>query len=159
SRFFPGLVSLSDFRTLLPTAYSRLSYPLNYWNGLAIFAALGCPLLLRTASSSRAIALRGAAVASIPALSVVIFLASSRGAAPTGLLGVGLLVALARRWSALGAALLAAGGSAIAVALLHTWPAVINPSPTAVLTGHDGHLAALAVAIVCVATGLGFALL
>jgi O-Antigen ligase len=159
SRFFPGLVSLSDFKTLLPTAYSRLSYPLNYWNGLAIFAALGCPLLLRTASGGRPAAVRGAAVAGIPAISVVIFLASSRGAAATAFVGAVLFVVLAGRWSALAAAIFAAAGSAVAVALVHHWPDVVNPLPSTGLDSHGGHLAALAVAATCVACGALFALL
>ncbi len=46
SRLFPDLVGNGDIIRLLPSAANRLSYPIGYWNGLGIFAALGIPLLL-----------------------------------------------------------------------------------------------------------------
>ncbi len=78
-RLFPGLLPEGDVPELLPNAASRLSYPLGYWNGLAIFAALGFPLLLRAAVAARAplVASRGACAA--PVLAGTIYLTSSRG--------------------------------------------------------------------------------
>jgi len=58
-----------------------LSYPLNYWNGLAVLTALGIPFLLRVAVAAKPALVRGAAVAPIPAFTAVIYLASSRGGA------------------------------------------------------------------------------
>jgi len=46
SRLFPGLFPNRGLSTLLPSSSTRLSFPLDYWNGLGIFVALAFPLLL-----------------------------------------------------------------------------------------------------------------
>ena len=53
SRLFPGSFPEGDLPTFLPGTVTRLSFPLGYWNGLAIFLALGVPLLLRLALVAR----------------------------------------------------------------------------------------------------------
>ena len=50
SRFAPDTFSDRGAAEVLPGAVVRLSFPLGYWNGLAILAALAVPLLLRSAS-------------------------------------------------------------------------------------------------------------
>src|SRR5262249_13324917 len=49
SRLCPGLFPSRGLAALLPSARTRLSFPLDYWNGLGIFVALAFPLLLHRA--------------------------------------------------------------------------------------------------------------
>ncbi len=157
SRLFPGLVSAADLETLLPETHVRLSYPLDYWNGLAIFIALAFPLLLRSAVEWPR-PLRAIALAPLPALAGAIYLTSSRGGAAVALLGTVVFVVTAGRWAVAGAAALATAGSAVAVAALHHWPAVVNPSGRELMAAGEGHRAALALLVVCAATSGAYAL-
>ncbi|HZU62024.1 MAG TPA: hypothetical protein VE983_13730, partial [Solirubrobacteraceae bacterium] len=47
--------------SLLPNVRARLSWPLNYWNGLATLMVLGLPLLVAIACSARRLLIRAAA--------------------------------------------------------------------------------------------------
>jgi hypothetical protein len=70
-RLFPGVFSDRELVTFLPSAATRLSFPLGYWNGLGIFVALGVPLLLRLALVPRSATVRGLALApNVPRRSV-----------------------------------------------------------------------------------------
>src|ERR671925_11299 len=73
---FPG--STSEIARFLPAATTRLHFPLGYWNGLAIFVALGIPLLLRLAVAGKNAIVRGLALVPLPAMAGVIYLTSSR---------------------------------------------------------------------------------
>jgi hypothetical protein len=53
SRCFPSTFGLQPGRSILSPLASRLSFPLGYWNGLAVLVALGLPLLLRIAVAAR----------------------------------------------------------------------------------------------------------
>src|SRR4029079_19022329 len=77
SRFGPETFSDRGAAEVLPSAVTRLSFPLGYWNGLAIFAALSLPALHRVAAAPGSILVRAAAVAPLPAIAVVMYLASS----------------------------------------------------------------------------------
>jgi hypothetical protein len=141
SRLFPGLFTNRGFSALLPSASTRLSFPLDYWNGLGIFTALAFPLLLRGALEGDR-ARRMAALSVVPALGAVVYLTSSRGAVAALALGVVVfVVAQPRRWPALGAAVIAAAGSAAAIA---------------VVDGADGWVAAIGIVLVCAATAVVF---
>ena len=85
----PGSLPERDLATFLPGAATRLSFPLGYWNGLAIFLALGVPLLLRVAVVARTSAVRGLALAPIPMTAAGIYLASSRGGVVAAVVGRG----------------------------------------------------------------------
>ena len=54
SRLHPSWFPRNDQVVFLGNT-SRLAYPLNYWNGLAAFVAMGIPLLLAVAGSARRI--------------------------------------------------------------------------------------------------------
>jgi O-antigen ligase len=98
SRIFPGLFPNRGLQALLPSASTRLSFPLDYWNGLGIFVALAFPLLLHYVLSGDRVP-RVAALAAVPVLGAVVYLTSSRGAVAA--LAGGLLVfvvAQPRRW-------------------------------------------------------------
>ena len=86
SRCFPDLIAGENLQGL-PLDLTRLSYPLGYWNGLAIFVALSVPLLLRLAVSAAPLVLRALALAPFPVLGAVLYLTSSRGGIVTAALG------------------------------------------------------------------------
>ncbi|MFN2616410.1 MAG: tetratricopeptide repeat protein [Thermoleophilaceae bacterium] len=155
NRFFPNLLDVSDVSSAFGTASSRLSYPLDYWNGLALFAALGFPLLLRAAVSGRSGLARGAAVAPAPALASVIYMTSSRGGIAVAVVGTLLFVALAdRRYRALWAIVAGGAASALAVAVLLSRDELVNDAGSAHLLASQGRSAALLVAGLCVLAGV-----
>jgi hypothetical protein len=153
SRLFPELISTNDFETVLTSAYARLSYPLGYWNGLAIFTGIGCPLLLRAALESRYAILRGLALAPLPALASVLYLTSSRGGFAVAIFGVFcFLILTPRRMVALAAVALAAVACVGAVAVLQARHELVNDPGAAVAEG-QGHSAALLIVSLCVLSG------
>ena len=101
SRCFPDLFGDRGLAEFLPSAATRLSFPLGYWNGLGIFLALGVPLFLRVAVAGRSQLVRGVALAIFPVLGAAVFLTSSRGAVATALAGTLVFFALTeQRWEA-----------------------------------------------------------
>ena len=143
SRLFPGSFPARGLPELLPTSSTRLSFPLGYWNGLAIFVALAFPLLLFwTVEGGRL--RRSAAAAAFPAIGAVIYLGSSRGAAAALACGaVVFVVAQPRRWAAFFALLAAGLGSALSVALLHAQRPLVEGPLGSAAARSDGQRAAL----------------
>ena len=158
SRLFPNLFSQGPLPTFLPYAYTRLSFPVNYWNGLAILVALGIPLLLRVAVARPARAARAAAIAPLPVIVVTIYLTSSRTGAVTA--GVGALLFLVlteRRWAAVGAIVVGAAASAAAIAwLVHEHELVNGPLDSSAAVS-QGRWSALVFAAICVLAGVAYA--
>jgi hypothetical protein len=158
SRLFPNLVDEQVFQ-FLPGVTSRLSYPLDYWNGLAIFVALGFPLLGGVAIATRQLIVRALAVASIPALAAVIYLTSSRGGAATAIVGTVLLVTLSsRRLVALGAGACAGIGSGLVILILHARPELVDGPIDSAAATSQGKSAAVLIALFCIAAGTAFAI-
>jgi O-Antigen ligase len=81
SRLHPGWFGDEIYQTaaFLPGSAERLSYPLDYWNGLACLIAIGLPLFLQMASDARSAIVRGLAAAALPALMLTIYFTLSRG--------------------------------------------------------------------------------
>jgi hypothetical protein len=159
SRCFPDAISGGELAEFLPSASARLSYPLGYWNGLAVLAALGVPLLLRGAVAGSSPALRGLALAPVPALAAVGYLASSRGAAAAAAIGVIAFCALERRhWAAAAAAAVAGAGSAAAIAALAVRPELVDGPLESQAAVDQGRSAAVLLVLVCATTGLVHAL-
>jgi O-Antigen ligase len=126
SRLFPSL-GLGQGSNSALAITTRLSYPLGYWNGLAILVVLAVPLLLRTALTARTEALRSGAVAVVPFIAGVVYLASSRGGALVAAVGaLAFILTSGSSWEASAAALSALVGSAIAVASLRSRSALLN---------------------------------
>jgi hypothetical protein len=148
-RFFPGLVELNELQRFADN--HRLAYPLNYWNALAVFAALALPLLLRIAVASPNPLARAAAMAPFPAVASVLYLTSSRGGFLAAGVGVILFVLLSGRgWRAALASLLGAAGGAAAIATLMSTPGIAAPDSPGSTS------AAVMVALACLACGLVF---
>ena len=97
SRLVPGSLGSESLHLLLPSVATRLSYPLGYWNGLAVLVAFAFPLLLRASGEARGRLARGVAAAPLPMLAVVVYLTSSRGGFLAAVLGTLVLVVASRR--------------------------------------------------------------
>lgn len=137
SRCFPDVILTEKGLRFLPLDLTRLSYPLEYWNGLAIFVALAVPLLLRTAVAPGRQLVRAIALAPFPALAAVIFLTSSRGGVATAVIGALALLVLAPYTRTILAIVLAGIGCAAGVASVVTRDLLVNhPGPEAAGQGH-----------------------
>ncbi len=75
----PGWFPTDDLAVVFADDPHRLSYPLNYWNGLAALLAIGLPCLLRMCASARLLAVRAAAGSVVPLLLCAVFFTGSRG--------------------------------------------------------------------------------
>ena len=124
SRLHPGWFAATDTPGVL-TERERLSYPLEYWNGLAGLIAIGLPLLLQVATCARSALVRGLAAAAIPALAMTIFLTLSRGGIAAAVIAVAVFVVLTSdRLPKLLALLVTGAGSAILIAATESRDAV-----------------------------------
>ena len=65
-RLFPDLATTAAAGRALPAFVERLSWPVGYWNGLAMLVALAPPLVLRHVADGRSRLATAAAVAAIP---------------------------------------------------------------------------------------------
>ncbi len=157
SRLFPGSFSDRGLATFLPSAATRLSFPVGYWNGLGVLVGLGVPLLLRVALVARRPWVRGLALAPLPAMGSVLYLTSSRGGFATAIVGIAVFVALTeRRWSAATAAAVAAAGSALAIVTLLDRRELVNGPLGTDLVREQGRGAALLIGLACAACGVAY---
>ncbi len=146
SRLFPQEFSDRGAAEFLPGAQGRLSFPLGYWNGLAVLLALGFPLILRMAVQSRSRLAAAGAVASLPALVSVVYLTSSRGGVAAGIVGITVLMLLSdRRWQLFGATVAAAAGSALALAAISTRKTLVDHPDAAGAVTQGRHAAPVVV--------------
>jgi O-antigen ligase len=154
SRLQPTWFPHNDQLDFLPAAVGQLGYPLNYWNLLAGLTAMGVPLLLGIAVSGYAPALRAAAAGTLPIAALCLYLTSSRGGVLALVLGVGVMLLLAPRRSALLAAVaVACAGAAVLVAVAAGQHALRAGTPSAVAMSQGDRLSVIAVAVV-VAVGI-----
>jgi O-antigen ligase len=117
SRVHPQAFPANEhFEFLGPASARKLSYPLNYWNALAAFAAMGAPLLLAVAIGARTRAGQAIAAAVMPLSVLCIYLTISRGGMLALAVGLAVFLALVpRRLEAAGTLAVAGAGSAILV--------------------------------------------
>ena len=159
SRLFPGSFPEGDLPTFLPGTVTRLSFPLGYWNGLAIFLGLGVPLLLRLALVARGSLVRGLALAPMPVIAAAVYLTSSRGGVATALAGSLVFVVLTeRRWAVTAAIAASLVGAAAAVAVLLERDELVNGPLGTDLVERQGQSAALLIALACLGTGVLYGL-
>ena len=154
SRLHPAWFPDLELPELLPGGQSRLHYPLDYWNGLAAFAAIGIPLLLTLATAARSVAIRALATALVPALALTIFFTLSRGGAAEAVIGLAVLFAIhPRRLTLLGPALAAGAGSAILIAAASQRDALVDGLLTQQAADQGNEMLAMAI-VVCLGVGL-----
>jgi hypothetical protein len=158
-RLFPGIFPSDHLADVLPNAATRLSYPLGYWNGLAIFVALGIPLLLRVAVTARSPLWRAAAVAPAPVIAATMYLSSSRGGVVVAVAAGVLFAVLSGRVRAMLALAVAAAGSAGAIAVLAARPALVDGPFRTSGAESSGVEAALLILAICLLCGLVYAAL
>ncbi len=155
SRLFPSSFGVQPGIDLIPALAARLSFPVGYWNGLAIEVALAYPLLFAVMTSRRSRALSAAAALPLPVIAAVMYLASSRGGfVAAGVAMLGYLVLTPRRWAAVGAIVVAGFGAVAAVATIVHKKALVNGQMSTAIGVWQGHRAALLIAAVCVVTAL-----
>jgi O-antigen ligase len=149
--WFPVNAQLHVFGT---NAARRLSYPLNYWNGLAAFAAMGVPLLITAALTARTLLLRALSAAVLPLSALCIFLTVSRGGVLELSVALAVFVVLVpRRIQAAGTVAVAAAGAAILLIAAGDRPAVLTGLTTAAALHQGSQLLELAI-VVCAGVGL-----
>ena len=90
--WFPASHETAQF---LSSGRERLSYPLNYWNGLAGLIAIGLPLLLHIATGARTAIARGLGAAARPALGLAAFFTLSRGGIAAAFIALAIFLAFA----------------------------------------------------------------
>lgn len=96
SRLHPSWFPAADQTArFLVDSRERLSYPLNYWNGLGALIAIGIPLVAQVAVGAKSILLRALGTAALPALGLTLFFTLSRGGIAAALIGLALFLALA----------------------------------------------------------------
>lgn len=161
SRLQPSWFPANEVAEFLPTERSRLNYPLAYWNGLAELIAIGLPLLLWAASSTKLAAGRALATAVLPALLLTMYFTLSRGGALAVLVAVAVLVALHPRRLALAVpGILGAIGGAVLIALASRRSELTDGLVTEIADRQGNEMTLIAVGV-CLIVGLlayGFAL-
>jgi hypothetical protein len=149
--WFPHADQTANF---LPESRERLSYPLNYWNGLGALIAIGIPLVLWFATSARSHLMRGLAAAGFPAMCLTIFFTLSRGSIVAATIGVAIYLAFVRdrlpKFVALGVGVV---GAAILVAIAAAHHSVREGLVDSTARSQGNELLLITV-IVCVVVGL-----
>ncbi len=155
ARLWPDAFSGSqETSTILAGSRARLAWPLNYWNALAAFMALGLPLLLSLMVSARRIAAQAAAAAAIPLITVCGALTLSRGGAIEGAAALLVFIALTKDRVAKLAAMIApaAGGAILVVAAFNRH--ALQKGLTGPVAAHQAHTLAPAIILVCLGVGV-----
>jgi O-Antigen ligase len=137
----------------LPGSAERLSYPIDYWNGLACLIAIGLPLLLQMATDARFPLVRGLAAAALPALMLTIYFTLSRGGIGAAVVAVVAFFAFTSdRLPKLVVGAVAGAGGAILIAAASSKDALVHGTVNDALRqqGNDVLLLAL---VVCVVVG------
>jgi len=155
SRFHPAWFPSADQTgQLLVDSRERLSYPLNYWNGLGALVAIGMPLLVHLSASARALALRALAAAALPALMLTAFYTLSRGGIAAGAIALALLLALTSDRIPKLITLLVAGAGAVVLVGLADRRDALREGLTDAVARHQGDQMLLLTLLVCAAVGL-----
>jgi hypothetical protein len=137
----------------------RLSYPIDYWNGLAGLIAIGLPLLVQLATCARSLLYRALAAAALPAMMLTIFLTLSRGGIAAAVLALAIFVALTSdRLPKLLTLLVAGAGGAILIVAAEGRDALQHGLLNAIARQQGSEMLWI-VAIVCLVVGLSQAAL
>jgi len=154
ARLFPGWIDAATPEGVF-TGDPRPSWPVGYWNALAVLTGLSLPLLLRTAVASRGPILRGVALAPIPALAALVYLTSSRSGVITAAVAVAAFLALTpQRGRAVRAIAVAGLGAAAATVLLAGNSDIVDAPFTSDDAWGQGRSMAIAIFAICVLAGL-----
>jgi len=148
--WFPAAGQTVEF---LHESRERLSYPINYWNGLAALIAIGLPLLVHLAGAARIVWLRGLAAAALPALMLTLYLTLSRGGIAAAVLALALYLALAPdRLPKLLTLLLGGAGGAVLIASVSAKDALQHGLANDAALSQGNEMLVLTI-VVCLAVG------
>jgi O-Antigen ligase len=113
ARLFPGAIH-DDLGQAL--GFDRLSYPLDYWNGVACWGAMAIAVALALSANASRIELRAVALATIPVSALSVYLTYSRFGVAAIAVAIVAVIALSRnRWTAVANACGAVGASAVVI--------------------------------------------
>lgn len=153
SRLHPGWFAPTDIPGVL-TERERLSYPIDYWNGLAGLIAIGLPLLLQIATRARSVLARALAAAAFPAMAMTIFLTLSRGGIAAAIISVAVFLLLTSdRLPKLLALLVVGAGSAVLIAAVESRDALQHGALNDLARDQGHELLWLGLAV-CIVVGL-----
>jgi hypothetical protein len=126
SRLVPGWFPAQELQQVRPEIRPRLTYPLNYWNGVGALAAMAVPFFLYWATRAEVGArIRGLAAAALPMTGLTLYLTFSRGGLVGALLAAGVfLIASPTRWAALRPLALGLAGTLPPVLLVKSYRAL-----------------------------------
>jgi hypothetical protein len=149
--WFPEATQTGRF---LSTGKERLSYPLDYWNGLASLIGIGIPLVVQLAAGAGRRAIRALAGAALPAMFLGLFFTLSRGGIAAVLIALAIFLVLAHdRIAQLATLLLAALGGGILIALAAQRDALVHGLTNSEATSQGNEMLWIAIAV-CTAAGL-----
>ena len=155
-RFLPDLLPLgSDY--VFPANYpkARLNFPLEYWNGLATFVAIGVGPLLWIAACGRTIAVRSAAAGILPLVVLAGYLTASRGGVIEALaVLLVMMVLFPRRIHLLLSLLIPAAGTILLVSLVNDRPELRDLIQGDVASTQGTEMFWLTLAVIVVVAGL-----
>ncbi|HYP55934.1 MAG TPA: O-antigen ligase family protein [Solirubrobacterales bacterium] len=155
--WFPEATQTAE---LLDNGRERLSYPLNYWNGLAALIAIGVPCLLAVATAARSLALRAVSAAALPAMGLAAFFTFSRAGIGAAFLALAVFVAFApNRLPKLLSLLVAGAGTAVLVGAALQRDALEEGFLDSATARQQGDELLLISILVCVAVGVVQAML
>jgi hypothetical protein len=113
ARLFPSALHDDLVQSL---GIDRLSYPLDYWNGVACWGAMAIAAALALSANASRVELRAAALATIPVSALSVYLTYSRFGAAAIAVAIVAVVAFSRnRWTAVANAI---GGAAASAAVI-----------------------------------------
>jgi tetratricopeptide (TPR) repeat protein len=145
SRLFPHLIT--DHLTAA-TGSDRLSYPFDYWNGVACWGAMAAAIGLALSANASRVEVRAGALACVPVAVLTVYLSFSRFGVAALMIAVIAAVAFSRgRWTAAANALVAGAGSGVAILAVRGHPEIDNATGGA--GGGAVLLVLIAVGIAC----------
>lgn len=137
TRLAPG--PLPDDEVARALGSDRLSYPLDYWNGVAAWGTIAAAMALSYSAHLERTWLRCASLAAAPVAATCVYLTYSRGGVIGVALGLIAILALSRnRWTVAVHALVAAGATAVVILVIRDQPQIVAG------TGGDGGVAVAA---------------
>jgi hypothetical protein len=144
---------------LLPTGHGlaeeRLSYPITYWNTLALLVGVGCILAVHhTCDEREPRSVRVGSAVLLPLLSATLLLTFSRGAIAVTGLGIVVYVVIARPRGLLGAVLGAAPMTALALSKTYSAQLIQKGTPLTPGAISQGHSLALTLGACALGAGV-----
>jgi hypothetical protein len=154
SRLHPAWFSAATRTAGFVTDGERLSYPINYWNGLAGLVAIGLPLLLQLAAGTRSVLTRALAAAALPAMMLTIFFTLSRGGIAAAIVALLIFIGLTSdRLPKILMLLVASAGGAILIAAVDSRDALQHGLLNAAARQQGSEMLWIALAV-CAVAGL-----